>query len=315
LSWHNPLVQTPVTDAVSRLPAAPGVYRFRDAGGRALYIGRAGDLRRRVRSYWGLLRDRRHLRRMVPRIAAVEAVVCDSEHEAAWLERNLLEHRKPSWNRVRGGLEVPVHIRLDERRGSASLSVVHLADGPARHFGPYLGGLKVRLAVAGLHRALSLSYAGDRLTGSEADMARARGVAPGSRPELVRTAIAVLERDPAAVLSVRGELVRRRDEAATALLFERAARIQDEVEALEWVTAPQRVTTARPDDVDVHGFAGGVLVSFEIRGGRLRAWSQRPSTPVAAGPKLAATRPEWTDFVQRAADLAALLASVTAAGR
>src|SRR5215510_7357692 len=84
---------------LSQLPAEPGVYRFRDVRDRALYIGRTADLRRRVPSYWGGLRDRRHLRRMVPNIARVEALVCASEHEAAWLERNLLEHRKPRWNR------------------------------------------------------------------------------------------------------------------------------------------------------------------------------------------------------------------------
>ena len=294
-------------DVVSRLPAAPGVYRFRDAGGRALYIGRAGDLRRRVRSYWGGLHDRRHLRRMVPRIAAVEAVVCDSEHEAAWLERNLLETRMPYWNRARGGQEVPVHIRLDERRGSASLAVVHQVEGPGRHFGPYLGGLKVRLAVAGLHRVLSLSYAGDRLTGSDADMARVRGVAPQRRAELVRTAIAILDRDVAAVLEVRAELIRRRDETAAALLFEQAARIQAELESLDWVTAPQRATSPIDEDSDVHGYAGDLLVSFEIRGGRLRAWSQRTCTPDAARRLVARTSPKWTDFAQRAADLALIL--------
>jgi excinuclease ABC subunit C len=292
---------------VARLPAAPGVYRFRDAGGRALYIGRAGDLRRRVRSYWGGLHDRRHLKRMVPRIATVEAVVCDSEHEAAWLERNLLEHRMPYWNRARGGQEVPVHIRLDERRGSASLAVVHQIEGKARHFGPYLGGLKVRLAVSGLHRVLSLSYAGDRLTGSDADMARVRGVAPQRRAELVRTAVAILDRDPAAVFEVRGELVRRRDQTAAALLFEQAARIQAELDALDWVTAPQRATSATSEDADVHGYAGGLLVSFEIRGGRLRAWSQRSCTPDAASRLVALTSPKWTDFAQRAAELAAVL--------
>jgi excinuclease ABC subunit C len=299
-------------DVVTRLPAAPGVYRFRDAGGRALYIGRAGDLRRRVRSYWGGLSDRRHLRRMVPRIVAVEAVVCDSEHEAAWLERNLLEHRMPYWNRARGGQEVPVHIRLDERRGSASLAVVHQVDGPARHFGPYLGGLKVRLAVAGLHRVLSLSYAGDRLTGSDADMARVRGVAPQRRAELVRTAIAILDREPGATADVRAELIRRRDETAAALLFEQAARIQAELEALDWVISPQRATSAESDaeaeHADVHGYAGGLLVSFEIRAGRLQAWTQRTCTPDAAQRLVAQTSPQWTDFAQRAADLAALLA-------
>jgi excinuclease ABC subunit C len=64
------------------------VYRFRDAAGKVLYLGRAASLRCRVVSYWGDLGDRAHLAVMVGRIARVEAVVCDSAHEAAWLERD-----------------------------------------------------------------------------------------------------------------------------------------------------------------------------------------------------------------------------------
>jgi excinuclease ABC subunit C len=301
-------VPATVSAAIAQLPNEPGVYRFRDDGGRALYIGRAVDLRRRVRSYWGALRDRRHLRRMVPRIARLEAIVCASEHEAAWLERNLLEHRKPYWNRTRGGQEVPVRIRLAPGPRSAGLSIVH--DGqPATGelFGPYLGGLKVRLAVAALHRALSLAYAGDGLTGSDADMARARGVEPEHRESLVRNVIAVLSRDPLAGAAVRAELVRRRDGAAASLLFEQAGRIQAEIEALDWVLAPQRVTASDLADADGYGFAGGVLVHLRVRSGRLCEWSQRPCTEAAAARLLAETPPLWTEFAQRNAELASRL--------
>src|SRR5690349_19555074 len=111
----------PARASVARLPATPGVYRFRDARGRALYVGRASQLRRRVASYWGDLRGRRHLGRMVARIVRVEEVACESEHEAAWLERNLLERSMPPWNRTAGGQEVPVYLRLDARPGGPGL--------------------------------------------------------------------------------------------------------------------------------------------------------------------------------------------------
>jgi excinuclease ABC subunit C len=245
---------------------------------------------------------------MVPRIASVEAVACASEHEAAWLERNLLEHRKPYWNRTRGGQEVPVFIRLDPGPRTAGLSIVHEgrpATGPL--FGPYLGGLKVRLAVAGLHRALSLAYTGDGLTGSDADMARARGVDPQHRAELVQTVIAVLDRDPVAGAQLRAELIRRRDLAAGALLFEQAGRIQAELEAIDWVIAPQRVTTSDGPDAQVSGWSGGVQVSFTVRAGRLREWTVRPCTEAAARRHVEATPAPWAPFAQRNAELAAQL--------
>jgi len=118
-------------DAVAALPLAPGVYRFRDAGGRVLHVGRAEQLRRRVSSYWGDLRDRRHLRKMMTRVAGIEALVCDSAHEAAWAERNLLERSKPPWNRIIGGLEVPVSIHLDVSPTAPRLGLAPAVGGRA----------------------------------------------------------------------------------------------------------------------------------------------------------------------------------------
>ena len=130
--------------AAARLPTSPGVYRFRDAGDRVLYAGRASALRSRVASYWTGLRDRGHLAPMVARVARIEAVSCDSAHEAAWLERNLLEASLPPWNRTPGGQESAVYIRMDAGPVHPGLSVAYQVE-PAdqmRCFGPILGGLK-----------------------------------------------------------------------------------------------------------------------------------------------------------------------------
>lgn len=308
---------------VRLLPPEPGVYRFRDARGRALYIGRAVDLRRRVASYWGDLRDRRHLRRMVLRITRVEAVVCDSEHEAAFLERNLLEHARPPWNRVEG-VESTVYIGLTPR-----LEARH-EPGTGPVFGPYLGGERVRLAVSGLERALSLAYTGPRLGGFDRDMARVRGVEPSSRHDRLAEVMAVLRRDRAAGERVRAALAERRDAAAASLAFELAARIQSEIEALDWVTAEQKVTGAEPD-TDIHGWSpwlgppsgagptadaaarDGVLVSFALRGGRVRSWTLRRCTEAVGRARVAATPAAWRTFADRNAALAARLAGASLA--
>jgi excinuclease ABC subunit C len=295
------------------LPCSPGVYRFRDERGRILYIGRATELRRRVLSYWGDLGDRRHLARMVPRIASVEAVICASAHEAAWLERNLLEQHLPRWNRTRGGGENPVYIRMDTRPASPGLRSVHEvvpADG-THHFGPYLGGLRVRQAVAGLHRALPLPYTGTRLSGSERDMARQRGVCHADRVRLVEMLSAVLGREPAPVAAARAELRALRDRAATRQAFEVAGQIQDQLEAFDWVTCTQRVTTADPLDFDVSGWAAGHLVRFQVRSGRLDTWTARGCGQGTARRYLATTPPDWVPFAQQNADLAAALTGKT----
>ena len=298
-----------VPAVVARLPAGPGVYRFADARGRVLYIGRATSLRSRVASYWLDLRDRGHLAPMVARIASLRAVACASVHEAAWLERNLLAGRLPPWNRTPGGQETEVYLRLDERPAAPGLTVAYdRRPGHGLHyFGPYLGGLRVRTAAAALNRILPLAEAGTRLAGARLEIARARGRAGGEPADLAGAIAAVLERRPEALTLARAELEQLRDRAAAALAFELAGRIQDEIQALDWVTCPQRVTADGAADFAVHGWADGVLVSFRSRGGRLGDWSQRRCQQPQAAGALAQTPPEWAEFAQRNAELAAVL--------
>jgi excinuclease ABC subunit C len=307
--------------ASTALPASPGVYRFRDGRGRALYLGRAATLRSRVGSYWGDLGDRRHLAPMIARVAAVEAVVCDSEHEAAWLERNLLERELLPYNRIAGGAEAAVCIAVASSPTAPGLAVVH-ADGlPAdgdrarpgvRYFGPYLGGVRVRRAVAGLQRIYPLGYAGEGQVGAVAEMARRRGVGPSDRAALLRSVRAVLERDPVAVADVRAQLTGRRDVAAAAERYELAERIQAELAALDWVVCPQRAAVLDRVNATVAGWSDGLLVKFEVAHGSLRGWQQLPATQAQATHLLDVTPPGWREFAHRNAALASRLAAATA---
>jgi excinuclease ABC subunit C len=290
---------------VPRLPNGPGVYRFVDERGRALYVGRAVDLRRRVGSYWGDLRGRRHLRRMVARIVRIDAIACDSGHEAAWLERNVLERSMPRWNRTPGGLEVPLFIVVD--RDPPALRAVHHASTSDRAFGPYLGGTQVRLAMSGLLRAFPLHYTSTRLTGAERELASVRGFSAATGADLSAGVIAVLERDHVAVSALAGHLSARRDAAATALAFELAARLQAEIEALTWVTQEQKVYQAGGDDATAYGYADGLLLQLDVRAGRLDGWQIRPARPETVAPLVAESPPQWRAFAQRNADLAVAL--------
>jgi excinuclease ABC subunit C len=296
---------------VGRLPSTPGVYRFRDARDRVLYIGRAGALRRRVASYWSDLGERGHLAAMVARIVRIEAVSCGSAHEAVWLERNLLEASLPPWNRTQG-LESAVYIRLDPGPVKPGLSIAFQArpGDQARYFGPYLGSLRVRHAVSALNRLLPLACTGTQLAGAERDLAlaRVRGVAGGDRIALIGSLTAILDRQPAAVSWAHNQLEQVRDRAARALAYEFAARVQGEIEALSWVSCPQRATTMDAMNLTISGWSGGTLIQFLIRDGRLCGWSQRSSSLASAAPALASTPAAWRDFTQRNAELAANLA-------
>jgi len=138
-----------------------------------------------------------------------------------------------------------------------------------------------------------------------------RGASPAARAGLAQAIAAVLSRDQAAVTALRTELTARRDAAAAALAFEFAGKLQAEIEALDWITGEQKVTRAPwgQADADVCGWADGVLVCFEIRGGRMCGWRQRPCGAAAARPHLDRTPPGWADFTLRSAELAARLRS------
>ena len=301
---------------IGQLPCTPGVYRFRDARERVLYVGRATTLRSRVASYWSDLRGREHLASMVARVAAIEAVACDSVHEAAWLERNLLETSLPRWNRIPGGQESAVYIRMDTRPAAPGLGVAYRAEPAAqvRHFGPYLGRQRVGRAITALDRLLPLSATGTRLTGTERDIARARCTVSADRTVLISALTAILAREPAAVSRAHDRLEQLRDRAAGVLAYEMAARIQDEIAALDWVTCPQKVTTMEPANHTVSGWCGGILVQFQISGGRVRNWSQRACSMPGAARELAATPHAWGEFMRRTAELAATMAQPASGG-
>jgi excinuclease ABC subunit C len=301
---------TGARSACRTLPEEPGVYRFRDDRGRVAYLGRATDLHARVRSYWGDLTDRLHLRRMITQVASVEAIVCASPHEAAWLERNLLERSLPRWNRIRGGTETPAWLVLDDGPRRPGLHLVFEAPTSARSvFGPYLGFEKATLARDGLLRLYPLHLTGSLLSRSDRSLADARGLSPEDRQEFSARIREVLTRDQDALARAGSALVALRDQASARLAFETAQQVQLELAALDWLVAEQRVTGCSPPDLKVVGWAEGTLFSLVATQGRLDRWTTRVADDTTGRRASARTPESWREFAVRNAELAATLAA------
>ena len=292
------------------LPAEPGVYRFRDGLDRVIYLGRATDLRSRVRSYAGDLGSRRHLRRMVPQVRTVEAIVCASVPEAGWLERNLLERSLPRWNRTRGGMELVGWLTVSDDPARPGIGlVIEGSDVPGAAFGPYLGAEKLGLARSALLRAWPVPLAGERLDGASRSMAEARGVTPADLERYVSCVRAVLARDESAIAELRVLLAEASRHAIDRLAFETALQIQAEVAALDWLVAHQRVTGCSPGLV-VGARAGGVEFSLAASGDRLDKWTS--GRTASTGTQVIDSTPaDWAAFATRNAELAAALAHHT----
>jgi excinuclease ABC subunit C len=131
----------------------------------------------------------------------------------------------------------------DDHR-APGVTVVYQPNDRDRHFGPYLGGRQVRLAVSGLCRVFPLGYTGRGLAGTSHALAAVRGVTDGDRVTLAGRVAAVPGRDPAAVARLQASLTERRAAAAGNLAFELAAKLQQEIEAVDWVP-PSRRSPAR----------------------------------------------------------------------
>src|SRR6266545_3757912 len=142
-----------VEEKLKALPAKPGVYLFRDAGGQVLYIGKAKSLRPRVRSYFQRGETRAGMAELPSRVADFEVIVTDTEVEALHLEQNLVKRHRP-----------PFNVRLRDDKSFPYIAVTVGDDFPRvmftreRHrrgvtyFGPYANAKKVRETLDVLNR-------------------------------------------------------------------------------------------------------------------------------------------------------------------
>lgn len=251
---------------VDLLPERPGVYLFKDASGRILYVGKAASLRDRVRSYF---RGGRHLTakvlRLVREIADLDHIVTDTEVEALILECNLIKRHRPPYNiRLRDDKNYP-YLRVSVGETWPRLTVTRSAknDG-ARYFGPYTESATVHETLRTLRRAFPFRTCSDARMRQHRDRAclhyfigRCPGpcaghAAPEAYRETIRQLVQFLE-------GRRGDLLealrREMEAAAERLEFERAAQLRDRLRALERVVERQKIVSDRLGDHDVVALA------------------------------------------------------------
>jgi excinuclease ABC subunit C len=136
------------------LPAKPGVYLFRDAGGEVLYIGKAKSLRPRVRSYFQAGAGTRSTLTQLPeRVADVEVIVTDTEVEALHLEQNLVKRHRPPFNvRLRDDKSFPyIAVTVEDEYPRVMFTRERHRRGVV-YFGPYANAKKVRETLDVLNR-------------------------------------------------------------------------------------------------------------------------------------------------------------------
>lgn len=271
------------------VPRRPGVYLFRDAAERVLYVGKARDLRARLASYRRPGGDGRLLIRFLDTQAArVETIVTRTEQEALLLEDTLIKQHQPPHNIRLKDDKSFLMLRLDlgERFPRLKLVRAHSPEsgrggGRARFFGPYASARSVRRTLADLHRLVPLRDCPDSVLEHRTRPCLKYQLGQCSAPcvgyvdepgyaEHVERASRILAGD---VAELEQDLSRRMWEASEALDFERAAGWRDRLQALRRTVEGQGV---RPRDLvarDVIGLARGagqaVVHRLSFREGRL----------------------------------------------
>jgi DNA polymerase III subunit epsilon len=281
-----------------RLPRCPGVYLFRDAAGRVLYVGKAKDLRARVRSYFSG-DGRVKIADLLRELAAIDHQPCATELEASVREVRLIQRHRPRYNRRSRNPERYCYLKLTRER-FPRLSLVRrvLPDG-ARYLGPFLSAGQAELVKAAIEDALPLRRCtmrlGARGGGSACallELGRCLGPCTGAVAEeryaaLVATLEAALDGDPEPVL---GPLRRRMAGYAAGQRYEQAAGARDRLEALTRALAEARraAALATADEIVLarpHPEGREVTV---VRRGQLAAVALLPASdaPAAEDPAL-----------------------------
>src|SRR3990170_4394551 len=257
--------RTQLVEQVRALPARPGVYIFRDASGGVVYVGKAAALRNRVRSYFGSPHSLEpKTRRLVERIADMEYVVTASAQEALILEASLVKRHQPFFNvRLKDDKHYP-YLKIDLSEAWPRVEITRrVAEDGARYFGPYASAGSVRRTLHLVKKLFPWRSCTKTITGKDPrpclDYYIQRCIGPCASlcskeeyDEVVRQVILFLEGRSEEV--TRG-LRRRMEEASGTLEFERAARLRDQVRAIERTTERQVMEVVERVDVDVFGLA------------------------------------------------------------
>jgi excinuclease ABC subunit C len=269
------------------IPTSPGVYRFRDPGGRILYVGKAKNLRARLANYFAPLETlHERTRRMVTTAASVEWTVVGSDVEALQLEYMWIQEFSPPFNvRYKDDKSYPyMAITLADEAPRVLVTRNHRIPG-ARYFGPYPKVWAVReviellITVFPIRTCSDASYARAMATGRPCfpgQIGRCGG--PCSMRVTVEEHRAIVD-DFVAFMAggdqrFTREMTRRMREAAAAMDYEAAAVYRDKLAAIDAVLSRSALVLPDRTDADLFGIAEDELAAavqhFVVRGGRVR---------------------------------------------
>ncbi len=265
------------------LPNKPGCYLMKDGEGHVLYVGKAINLRNRVRSYFHAHADHeRRIRKLVSHIQDIEWIVVGSELEALILEMNLIKKYRPHYNvRLKDDKRYPyIKIHWADPFPTVTVTRQMVQDG-SRYYGPYTSVWAVHQTLDLLRRIFPFLTCDREITGGDERACLYLDIKLCAAPcigridqEAYRQMIADLcqfleGRTEKIVTRLKSEMERASDE----MRFEQAGSLRDQIRAIQTVVERQKIISSEYIDLDVLALArsdGDACVQvFFIRGGKL----------------------------------------------
>ncbi len=268
---------------IENLPANPGVYLFKDGKGTVLYVGKAGNIRHRVASYFQRVeeKDAKTLA-LLEKVSDIETIVTETEKEALILEDNLIKEHHPRYNiKLRDDKRYPC-LRLSIEEDFPTLSIVRrIKKDRSIYFGPYPSATSLKETLKLIRRLFPIRTCRHTKFSNRSrpcinyEMERCLGpccgkVDPTQYGKVIQQVKMFLEGRSQDLIE---RLKREMEEEAEQLHFERAARIRDQIKHIEHVIEKQNIVSRDFIDRDVIGFHRedhrAAVYSLFVRAGQL----------------------------------------------
>lgn len=269
-----------IKNALAVLPEKPGVYLMHDAEGKVIYVGKAVVLKNRVRSYFrNLASHTPKVRAMVAKIAEIETIITSSEVEALILECNLIKKYRPRYNiSLKDDKSYPyLKVTMQEDFPRLHMTRRLMRDG-AKYYGPYADAgamyetMKLLKTMFPLRTCRKMNPDRPCLNYHiKRCLAPCAGyVSKDEYGKMIKSVYMVLD---GRTTELERDLKQRMQQAAEEYAFEEAARLRDQLQAVERLNESQKAVTNNGGDMDIIGFAqdmtGNCLQIFFVRKGKL----------------------------------------------